>query len=100
MLSFSPKVNAGQVNIAALFGSQALVRGHRFVMQRVLGTYAGGIAPVYFSGGKTRTSGEKNSSDRIFVGVAVVMEIHVLINLALNVCESFFSLFPINTSSH
>jgi APA family basic amino acid/polyamine antiporter len=79
---FSPKVNAGPSAQPPLFSDPKLL----FVaialsMQSVLGTYAGWHAPVYFS--EENTDPAKSIPRSLFSGVAVVMAIYVLINLAL-----------------
>ena len=79
---FSPKVNAGPSAKPPLFSDPKLL----FVaialsMQSVLGTYAGWHAPVYFS--EENTDPAKSIPRSLFSGVAVVMAIYVLINLAL-----------------
>ena len=79
---FSPKVNAGPSAKPPLFSDPKLL----FVaialsMQSILGTYAGWHAPVYFS--EENTDPAKSIPRSLFSGVAVVMAIYVLINLAL-----------------
>ena len=79
---FSPKINAGPSAKPPLFSDPKLL----FVaialsMQSVLGTYAGWHAPVYFS--EENTDPAKSIPRSLFSGVAVVMAIYVLINLAL-----------------
>ena len=79
---YSPKVNAGPSAQPPLFSDPKLL----FVtialsMQSVLGTYAGWHAPVYFS--EENTDPAKSIPRSLFSGVAVVMAIYVLINLAL-----------------
>ena len=79
---YSPKANAGPSAKPPLFSDPKLL----FVaialsMQSVLGTYAGWHAPVYFS--EENTDPSKSIPRSLFSGVAVVMAIYVLINLAL-----------------
>jgi APA family basic amino acid/polyamine antiporter len=79
---FSPKINAGPSATPPLFSDPKLL----FVaialsMQSVLGTYAGWHAPVYFS--EENTDPSKSIPRSLFSGVAVVMAIYVLVNLAL-----------------
>src|SRR5438552_6100674 len=79
---FSPTVNAGPSAKPPLFSDPKLL----FVaialsMQSILGTYAGWHAPVYFS--EENTDPAKSIPRSLFSGVAVVMAIYVLINLAL-----------------
>jgi APA family basic amino acid/polyamine antiporter len=79
---FSPKINAGPNAKPPLFSDPKLL----FVaialsMQSILGTYAGWHAPVYFS--EENTDPAKSIPRSLFTGIAVVMAIYVLINLAL-----------------
>src|SRR5438093_1675132 len=81
-LLFSPKLTAVPSAKPSLFSDPKLL----FVaialsMQSVLGTYAGWHAPVYFS--EENTDPSKSIPRSLFSGVAVVMAIYVLINLAL-----------------
>jgi basic amino acid/polyamine antiporter, APA family len=79
---FSPKVSAAPSVKPSLFSDPKLL----FVaialsMQSILGTYAGWHAPVYFS--EENTDPAKSIPRSLFTGVALVMAIYVLINLAL-----------------
>jgi APA family basic amino acid/polyamine antiporter len=79
---FSPKLNAAPGAKPPLFSDPKLL----FVaialsMQSILGTYAGWHAPVYFS--EENTDPAKSIPRSLFSGVAVVMAIYVLINVAL-----------------
>jgi APA family basic amino acid/polyamine antiporter len=79
---FSPKVSAAPSAMPSLFSDPKLL----FVaialsMQSILGTYAGWHAPVYFS--EENTDPAKSIPRSLFTGVALVMAIYVLINLAM-----------------
>jgi APA family basic amino acid/polyamine antiporter len=79
---FSSKVSAAPSVKPSLFSDPKLL----FVaialsMQSILGTYAGWHAPVYFS--EENTDPAKSIPRSLFTGVALVMAIYVLINLAL-----------------
>src|SRR5437773_1838397 len=79
---FSPKVSAAPSAKSSLFSDPKLL----FVaialsMQSILGAYAGWHAPVYFS--EENTEPAKSIPRSLFTGVAVVMAIYVLINLAM-----------------
>jgi len=79
---FSPKLAAAPNAKPSLFSDPKLL----FVaialsMQSILGTYAGWHAPVYFS--EENTDPAKSIPRSLFTGVALVMAIYVLINLAM-----------------
>jgi APA family basic amino acid/polyamine antiporter len=79
---FSPKLSVAPSAKASLFSDPKLL----FVaialsMQSILGTYSGWHAPVYFS--EENTDPAKSIPRSLFTGVALVMAIYVLINLAI-----------------
>jgi len=79
---FSPKLSVAASAKPSLFSDPKLL----FVaialsMQSILGTYSGWHAPVYFS--EENTDPAKNIPRSLFTGVALVMAIYVLINLAI-----------------
>jgi APA family basic amino acid/polyamine antiporter len=79
---FSPKLSVALSAKPSLFSDPKLL----FVavalsMQSILGTYSGWHAPVYFS--EENTDPTKSIPRSLFTGVAFVMAIYVLINLAI-----------------
>ena len=79
---FSPKLSVAPSAKPPLFSDPKLL----FVaialsMQSILGTYSGWHAPVYFS--EENTDPTKSIPRSLFTGVALVMAIYVLINLAI-----------------
>jgi APA family basic amino acid/polyamine antiporter len=79
---FSPKLSVVTSAKPSLFSDPKLL----FVaialsMQSILGTYSGWHAPVYFS--EENTDPTKSIPRSLFTGVAFVMAIYVLINLAI-----------------
>ena len=79
---FSPKLSVVPSAKPSLFSDPKLL----FVaialsMQSILGTYSGWHAPVYFS--EENTDPTKSIPRSLFTGVALVMAIYVLINLAI-----------------
>src|SRR5436189_1261157 len=78
---FSSKLNAApSAKPPLLSDSKLLFLAIVVSMQSILGTYAGWHAPVYFS--EENTDPAKSIPRSLFTGVAVVMAIYVLINLA------------------
>jgi APA family basic amino acid/polyamine antiporter len=79
---FSPKLHAGPTRYPSLLSDPKLL----FVaialsLQSILGTYSGWHAPVYFS--EENTDPVKSIPRSLFSGVALVVAIYVLFNLAM-----------------
>ena len=79
---FNPKLSvASSAKPPLLFDPKLLFVAIALSMQSILGTYSGWHAPVYFS--EENTDPTKSIPRSLFTGVAFVMVIYVLVNLAI-----------------